>query len=414
MGKPAQQPYKDDPDAVSMHTTPDDYEYAEPSSSTDDLPSYNDSEAAASSSNTAPATPSQATQATPPEPYNVIAYPSGPRGTNGFAYNKPTNPGAVTIRMDERLTDPQNLEAYIMDYMRAMPPRPIVRVYGWHYETVRRKDKKEQERVTDFDISFSFQQHLSRPFDAKFWAERTVEDSEAAHRGGWRKTKAPGYKPGVVLTDEPRRGLTEWCHDFCSSPSKLKAFRINRPVHGIEESVLRQQLENVVRSTHYRGQTNVAFRVDEKAVDIYSPTLINRWRTSWVRYIFYITFLWIITWPILFFTTKWWDVYTVDWYFSRENPDQSREFATISEMQWLNEHAALIRELVMNRYTGDGDCHPTDLTPRHNSAPPRAQMPKAGNANVNSALGFIQGGVNAWNAVAAGRSTADQGWGYDC
>ena len=52
MGKPAlKQPYKDDPDAVSMHTTPDEYEYAEPS--LEDLPSYNDSEAAASSSTTA-------------------------------------------------------------------------------------------------------------------------------------------------------------------------------------------------------------------------------------------------------------------------------------------------------------------------------------------------------------------------
>jgi hypothetical protein len=413
MGKPTPPPYKDDPDAVSMHTTPDDYEYAEPSASTDNLPSYNDSEAAASSSVTTQDSPSPTTRATPIDPYNAIAYPSGPKATQGLSYSKPTNPGAVTIRMDERLTDPVQLEAYISDYLRAMPPRPIVRVYGWHYETVRRKDKKEQERVTDFDISFSFQQLLSRPFDANFWAERTVQDDEPAHRGGWRKTKAPGYKAGVVLTDEPTKTLQEWCEDFCASPSKLKVFRINRPVHGIQEDLLRRQLENVVRSTHYRGQTNVTFRVDERAVDIYSPTMINRWRTSWIRYIFYVTFLWIFTWPILFFTTKWWDVYSVDWYFSRDYPT-GREMATFTEMQWIDEHAALVRELVMNKYTGDGDCHPTDLTPRRASAPPRTQMPKTGNANVNSALSFVQGGVNAWNAVAAGRSTADQGWGYDC
>jgi hypothetical protein len=217
----------------------------------------------------------------------------------------------------------------------------------------------------------------------------------------------------VVLTDEPTKTLQEWCEDFCASPSKLKVFRINRPVHGIQEDLLRRQLENVVRSTHYRGQTNVTFRVDERAVDIYSPTMINRWRTSWIRYIFYVTFLWIFTWPILFFTTKWWDVYSVDWYFSRDYPT-GREMATFTEMQWIDEHAALVRELVMNKYTGDGDCHPTDLKPRRASAPPRTQMPKTGNANVNSALSFVQGGVNAWNAVAAGRSTADQGWGYDC
>ena len=152
MGKPTQPPYKDDPDAVSMHTTPDDYEYAEPSGSADDLPSYNDSEAVASSSTTTLNVIPTNTPATPPEPYSVIQYPAGPQGT----YTKSTNPGAVTIRMDERLNDPAELESYITDYMRAMPPRPVVRIYGWHHETVRRKDKKEQERVTDFDITFSF------------------------------------------------------------------------------------------------------------------------------------------------------------------------------------------------------------------------------------------------------------------
>ena len=158
MGKPTQPPYKDDPDAVSMHTTPDDYEYAEPSASTDDLPSYNDSEAAASSSTVSQNITSTTAQAAQPEPYNVIANPLGPQST----YSKPANPGAVTIRMDERLNDPAELYSYITDYMRAMPPRPIVRIYGWHHETVRRKDKKEQERVADFDITFSFQQYLSR------------------------------------------------------------------------------------------------------------------------------------------------------------------------------------------------------------------------------------------------------------
>jgi hypothetical protein len=414
MGKPTQELYKDDPDAVSMHTTPDDYEYVEPSASTDDLPSYNDSEAAASSSTAAHNDQSQNTQSPPIEPYDVITKYTGSYSTNAFGYNKPTNPNAVTIRMDERLNDPLELKAYISQYMRGLPPRPVVRIHGWHYETVRRKDKKEQERVTDFDITFSFQQYLSRPFHREFWAESTVQDNVPTHRGGWRKTRAPGFKPGVVLTDEPIRTLEDWCGDFCASPSKLKAFRINRPVHGLEESFLKQHIESVVRSTHYRGHTNVTFRVDEKAVDIYSPTLINRWRTNWVRYVFYITFLWIITWPILFFTTKWWDVYTVSWYFSREKETGGTEYASVSEMQWLNEHTALIRDLVMNKYSGDGDCHPTDLTPRQASAPLRTQMPKTGNANVNSALGFLQGGVNVWNAVAAGRSTAEQGWGYDC
>ena len=414
MSKPTlKQAYQDDPDSVSMHTTPDDYEYAEPSS--EGLPSYSDSEAAASSSVTVQEDVAQTTRTPLIEPYDVIEYPSGPKGANLPGYSKPTSKSAVTIRMDERLNDPYQLHRYIVDYMSGMAPRPIVRIEGWHTETVRRKDKKEKERVADFDVSFSLQQYLSKAYDAEFWAERIVEDGDSAHRGGWRKTKAPGYKPGVQLTDEPERTLQDWCEDYCASTSKLKVFRINRPVHGINEELLRSHIESVVRSTHYRGTTNITFRVDEKAVDIYWPTLVNRWRTGWVRWIFYLTFLWIVTWPILFFTTKWWDVYSVDWYFSCSDGVTGRKYASISELQWLEQHRALIRELVLNKYKGDGDCHPTEFAPNQASSTPQTQMPKiTGNANINSAVGIIQGGVNVWNAVAAGRSTAEQGWGYDC
>jgi hypothetical protein len=416
MGKPISRPsYKNDPDAVSMHTTPDDYEYAEPPS--EGLPSYNDSEAAASSSTVAQEDGAQTTRARLIEPYDVIEYPSGPKGAN-LPYSKPTNKGAVTIRMDERLTDPHELYTYITGYMRGMAPRPIVRIQGWHNETVRRKDKKEQERVVDFDVSFSFQQYLSKAYDADFWDERTVEDGESAHRGGWRKTKAPGYKQGVQLTDEPQRTLQDWCEDYCASPSRLKIFRINRPVHGIQEQDLKVNIEHLIRSTHYRGTTNISFRVDEKAVDIYWPTLINRWRTGWVRWIFYLTFLWIITWPILFFTTKWWDVYTVDWFFSRDADGSDgrtgRQFASISELRWFEQHKVLIRELVMSKYQGSGDSFPTDVAPTQASAQPQALMAKIPGINVNSTVGILQTGVNVWNAVAAGRSTAEQGWGYDC
>jgi hypothetical protein len=419
MGKPAPPSYTDDPDAVSMHTTPDDYEYAEPPP--EGLPSYNDSEAAASSSTAAQEDGAQITRTSLVEPYDVIEYPSGPKGGN-LPYSKPTNKSAVTIRMDERLTDPHELYTYITGYMRGVAPHPIVRIQGWHNETVRRKDKKEQERVTDFDVSFSFQQYLSKAFDPYFWDERTIEDGDSAHRGGWRKTKAPGYKQGVQLTDEPQRTLQDWCEDYCASPSKLKVFRINRPVHGIEEKDLQANIERLIRSTHYRGTTNISFRVDEKAVDIYSPTLINKWRTGWVRWIFYLTFLWIITWPVLFFTTKWWDVYSVDWFFSRDadandrDGRTGRQFASISELRWFEQHKALIRELVTSKYKGSGDSFPTEVAPSQASAPPQVQMPKIPGANINSAVGLIQGGVNIWNTVAAQRSTAEQGaaWGYDC
>ena len=86
-----------------MHTTPDDYEYAEPPP--EGLPSYDDSVAVASSSTAVPQDGAQTTRTPLTEPYDVIEYPSGPKGGN-LPYSKPTNKSAVTIRMDERLTDP--------------------------------------------------------------------------------------------------------------------------------------------------------------------------------------------------------------------------------------------------------------------------------------------------------------------
>jgi hypothetical protein len=84
-------------------------------------------------------------------------------------------------------------------------------------------------------------------------------------------------------------------------------------------------------------------------------------------------------------------------------------------LRWFEQHKALIRELVTSKYKGSGDSFPTEVAPSQASTPPQTQMPKIPGANLNSTVGLIQGGVNIWNAVAAQRSTAEQGaWGYDC
>lgn len=382
-----------------MHTTPDDYEYADEPEPVDELPSYGDSEAAAaSSSSAAPRDDGRARSVAAIEPYQVLYYP----GRNN-------NHSEITIRMDQGLTYNSNaLQEYLTNYLRAAPPRPLVRLHGWHYETVRRKDKKEQERVTDFDIRMSFQPYLSPPFTQELWNETVARDERSTYRGGWRKTTAAAHKPGITLgDDEPQRTLMDWCEEYCASPAKLKVFRVNREVI-MHTYIIKQKLENLVRSTQYRGHVDITFPIEGKTVDIYTPHTINKWRTSWIRYIFYFTFLWIITWPILFFMTKWWDVYTVTWFFS--NPFSGLP-ATISEEEWFEKHKALVRELVMNKYTGESDCVPSS-----DDAPAREQqrqMPQTGNANVDSAIGFIQSGVNVWNAVSSGRDPSDQSWGYD-
>jgi hypothetical protein len=434
--KPApQQQYRDDPDAVSMHTTRSDYEYDE----VPELPSYSDSEAAAADSNghTGPPQPEL-----PSEPYVPIAPPS--RSRNGWiAYNnnKRVNVNETTIRMDERLSDPGELHGYVTSYLSIAPPRPGIRIHGYHYQTVHRNDnKRETERVIDFDVGFSLQSWLryrpavpgsesSGPVNPT-WVKRVANNSDKVHRGSWRATRAKGYKQDVEVGDLPKPDLMEWCEDYCNSTSALKIFRTTRDVTGLDETYLRASLEHLVRSTHYRGNIDITFPIEERHVDIYSPSIINRWRISWVRYIFYLTFLWIFTWPILFFATKRWNVYKVEWRFSwLENEHmeteegrmvrQVRKFTTISEKSWLEKHQNLVKSLVLDKFQGDATALPTDVQPREGNESrggSRRPLVQTGSRNVDAAVGFLQGGVDVWNTLQGRRGAGrrdDEGWGAD-
>ncbi|RMZ05729.1 hypothetical protein D0860_05823 [Hortaea werneckii] len=434
MGKPADtkskpappQQYRDDPDAVSMHTTPDDYHYDD----APELPSYDDSEAAAS-------TILEEETAFPPPPqdeYAPIQPPKGPTvsqwrnecGTTSININE------TTIRMDERLNDANELLTYVRGYLAAVPPRPCVRITGWHFRKVERNKKTETEKTVDFDILFSLERYLpqagasinTRGEAGKWWTQRVATNGEKCHRGSWRKSRAPIYRQDVEVGETAEPGLGDWCRDFAQSRAKLKIFRVTRDVLGLDQEDLRLRLQTVVRSTGYRGHIDVAFPIHEKHVDIYSPHWINRWRvTWWVRWLFFLTFLWIITWPILFFMTKRWSVYNVDWRWSwsctepEGSSDAYRErtfYASITEKTWLEKHKGLIRALALEKYQGDATDLPLNV---RRERPGNERLPSTGNANVDTAVSFVRGGVSAWNAIRSGQGVPRAGeaewWGWD-
>ncbi|WPH01668.1 Hypothetical protein R9X50_00451900 [Acrodontium crateriforme] len=388
-----------DTDTVSLHTTPDDYEY-------DDvpvLPSYSDSEAAASQSQQE-SERWAAPRAQDEDRYAVI--PS--------TESKRANGSETTIRMNEGLDDPQELYAYITDYLRILPPNPQVRIYGSHQKTTRRNNKNETEHVIDFDFTLSLQKYLGRatPNDEDdWWQPNTVGNGDKAHRGGFWATKAKGYKQDIELGGAPELDLKQWCESYCSSKSKLKIFRVSRNVMGLNTEALKPQLERLVRSTHYLGHIQITFPVGDKNVDIYNPHIVNRWRISWVRYIFYFTLLWLFTWPLLFFLTARWSVYHVDWYFSRQkatSDGQKTYWATITEQDWLEKHRNLLASLVVDGYRGDASQFPLDVEPRaRHAAFGRVQT---GNSNLDSAIRVVQGGLNAWSTI---RGRDGDGWGAD-
>ena len=364
MGKARQ----DSTDALSLHATPDDYDYT-PASQL--LPSYDDSEAAAASEPTDDVRDEDLTEL----PLLHDTY-SGPQSTDRGSGTGVGEISDTTYRIDERLNDPDELHDYIVKYLSVVPPKCFVRVKGTHVDSTRRQNKEDVEkRIIDFDIVYSLRSQLPRPSPAADsnaveiagWAPHVAAAYEHVHRGSWRKSTLADY--GVFLRDLespafPPLDLRGWCHDFCESRSRLKSFRVTRNVLGLDEEFLRIRLEQLIRSTKYCGALEITFPTQDKHIDIYNPSWINEWRNGWIRYIFYFSSLWIITWPLLFFLTKRWDVYRVDWRFSyKQTTDDGTEILIkhINEATWLDNRKQQITELALSRYQGDATDLPWDL-----------------------------------------------------
>jgi hypothetical protein len=409
------QRYRDDEDAVSMHTTRSDYDYED----APELPSYTDSVAATDGSGEI-----VVGDLPPADEYQVITPPKS--AADGWRNRKSANKSCsqqvsigseTTVRMDARLSDPTQLYDYVNDYLRVVQPRPAVRVQGWHWETRRKGNKKEQEREFDFDVVLSLQPFIpkasNRDEENEWWTPTTPENGDKVHRGSWRKTRAKGYVQDIEVGNDRKPELLDWCEDFCANKSALKIFRVARNVTGLDTEYIKEQIEPLVRETHYRGHIDITFPTADKNVDIYTPHWVNQARIGWVRWLFYLTFLWIFTWPILLFTTKRWGVYQVEWRFSRVVQAEGRQkkvYATISEATWVQRHANLIKSLVMNKFHGDGTHFPLDMEAQRQRSSGR--LPQTGNANVDTAVSFLQGGVSVWNTLN-GRGGDAQGWGAD-
>lgn len=407
--------YRDDPDALSMHTTRSDYEY-EDAPELDDvpqLPSYDESVTAGAAAEASSASPSQLV-----DEYQVITAPKSNRkwGTKHTHSPHKAVGSKTSIRMDERLMEAKELYEYVENYLKMIPPRPSIRIQGWHWQKTKKKDKTETERISDFDIVLNMQSLLPSTRDKGWFVAYTADNSDKVSRGSFRKTRAPGYRQDVEVGEDGTPDLREWCQSFADCKSALKTFRVSRSIVGMNTKLITTELEPLIRSTHYRGHIDITFPVADKNVDIYTPHWINSARLSWVRWIFYLTFLWIFTWPVLFFLTKRWDVYNVQWSFSKvftidAERRQEKRFAVMSERSWLSRHANLIRSLVLDKFHGDGTDMPVNVDVDANVRRASGQILQTGNSNVDAAINAIQGGLGAWNAINDRAQSG--GWGAD-
>lgn len=400
MGKPTLPSASSNSDAVSLHSQPGGHyrDADEPSvfaaqgHHNDDLPPIYDeiSGASASSSQAAPLLSDAA----------LPGYPSSSDLQPFFRDDQ-----TVYYLSADLDSDPDLLEARVRSWA-AIPPRPFVRVYGYHRERRSGRDgKKENKNITDFDVKVDLTPYLfADATNHHAWSElRTVENGDKAKRGTIFPRRAPKSKGTIELGAVEKPNLTQWCHLYVASHSGLKSFSLRRKVVGFDQARVREQLEALVQKTNYRGHLQVSFPVQHHTVQVWNECRTNQWRlTKWIYVMFCISMLWLLSWPYLFFRTKKFETVSSEWHFSRVDPEGRRRYVSLTEDQWYNMWARPIAKAVLSKRQGVLDQQ--DLIAADGADPAF----NTGHSTVDGALGLFRAGVNAMNEV-----NRHLGWGED-
>jgi hypothetical protein len=211
---------------------------------------------------------------------------------------------------------------YMLREQMRYPPNIWVLIHGTHTETYKTRDNKTEKRnVTDFEVKLNMThllvcpnpQHQQQPElcfqkngpDAPCRYVNILNGGEKGYRGGVFPSKK-GINPistdAENITTDP---IKAWAEAYVGSKHKTRRFVMKRKVTHIDTNLLTSLITSLVQKTNYRGHLKVSFPSSYNRVEVYSPSLINKWRHNiYVCWFFYLTFLWIITWPILWLITK--------------------------------------------------------------------------------------------------------------
>lgn len=290
------------------------------------------------------------------------------------------------------------------------PPVFTARIIGTHSETVQRKDKKETTTVTDFDVRLDMTHllvrgpHVPNYLQIHGWLQANAE--ERVYQG--QRTKR------MVSADrEPGTDIAATViEDYTTSRYPVRSFMLRRQMFNFDEAALEHLLSSLVGSTNYRGHTKISFPVTRNRVTVYSPCWQNKLRDkTWLRWIIYLTFLWIFTWPYLWFVTRRWEVLVAPFPYSCCPDCGNRRFIVKSEKAFFEEWRSSLRRAILGKKQGWIDEEyrlATEEALRQGHPTAGGRNPSTGNAVADGALGFLHAAVTARRDVAMAG-----GWGAD-
>lgn len=245
-----------------------------------------------------------------------------------------------------------------------------------------------------------------------------LSNNKRGYRGGIIPKRNP-----VIGTGEPEDALDEirlWCDHFVQNPAGVKSFTMERKIINHDKKKLEQLLRSAIYETNYKGHVDIKFPSLYNKVIVYSPGKINEWRiTTWIRWVFYLTFLWIVSWPVLFFLTHKYQVVQITWQYADIPKDDggNRKCAVMSEVEWFHHWESAIKRAALARMMCEDMCLDEEYRIATAQADARGlvssmqppQQPQTGNAFADGALNFLGQGLRVaegWNA--------SRGWGGDC
>ncbi|CAG8936468.1 unnamed protein product [Penicillium salamii] len=268
-----------------------------------------------------------------------------------------------------------------------LPPRPLLYVKGTHTESGTSKKDKNSSNVTDFDFRLDLAETLLTGWEdgrAEFnWMRVEIvndEDQKSAYRGGILRSRTyKAHKKGALhlsedsdaLLGQDRTGdqqdrtvaaksLRLWCERFCNDPAPVKSFTLHRELAGFDVNAMRNVFSSHIRELNYRGTVNYNLTIAHRSVTVYSPHWINRLRANrFVWWAVVILQLWIITWPIIFFMEKRYEIANTRWFASLIPESDSaveRCYARGRNESALAEYwAPAVKQAAWSRRQGGGD-----------------------------------------------------------
>lgn len=300
----------------------------------------------------------------------------------------------------------------MIKHQAAHGPSYFVQIYGTHTETRRNGNKETKDKIADFKIRINISYLLGQIGSGEL---ELLPDNKRGYRG----TRLPSLKPTVSADEETAPDeLRRWCDTYVADSSKVKSFLLKRKVLNHDQKKLEQLIRAAVSETNYRGHVSIDFPIQHQTVLVYSPGKLNEWRsTVWIRWFFYLTFLWVFAWPVLFFMTARYEVVKVNYRYADQpgGNDWERTYTVMSEVAWFNRWQSAIKRAALARMVCKDSCLDEEYRAHTELADQRGErmgrepdIPRTGNAWADGALGLLGQGLRVVDNYNSAR-----GWGAD-